>query len=87
VPTNEYDAILANDGAPVKTGNEYNDLLVDDKASQKQSVQGSMYVAAGKQPDQQARVLSLAKELNVPADFVSRNYDKLSKKKAVELTD
>mgnify|MGYP005608870497 FL=1 len=44
-----------------------------------QSVQQSTFVAAEKNPDQHAKVLSLAEKFGAKSDFVEQNYDVIAK--------
>lgn len=82
---NEYEAILdqelAQNSEPSK---DYAGMIDEDKNVQKRAVRGSMYLAAGEDPDRKAKVVSLANQMNVAPEFVERNYDSLQKSKKVE---
>lgn len=86
MPTNEYDEILSG-GTIKNSGNEYADMLAEDKAMQAQSVKNSMFAAVRKNPDRQAEVMKLAKETNLPASLIERNYDKINEHYKLTRTD
>lgn len=75
---NEYDDLL-NDS----NGNEY-DKLAPTIENQQSDLKSSFYVAKDFQPDEHAKKVQLADELNLPVEFVNRNYEKLSKKAEIK---
>jgi hypothetical protein len=93
-PADEADPVVAlgrqyaADGAPppqetdpvVKLGSTYAGL-------EYQQLQASLHLAAPKDPERQAKVLALAKELNAPAEWVDRNFELASSQKKLGDTD
>jgi len=81
VALNEYDEMLENQekAAPVQV-NEYDALLDEQSQASKDMLNGSMLVAAQRNPDRHAEVLRLSKKLGVDADTVDRNLDLVKKK-------
>lgn len=77
---NEYDSLVEK---PALEFNEYADLIPDPKQELKQS----MFVASKADPDVKARNIKLADEMNLPVDFVDRNYDALVEKKTYAKSD
>lgn len=77
---NEYDSLIEQ---PAPANDEYAGLLPDPKAELKQS----MFVAAKADPDVKARNIKLADEMNLPVEFVDRNYDALVEKKTYAKSD
>ena len=73
---NEY-LDIATEEKP--SGNEYLDLAKQEVTSQSDLAQ-SAFVAADSMPDDKAQKMKLADEMNVPVDFVERNYDTFFKK-------
>jgi hypothetical protein len=81
VALNEYDEMLkGGQGSAGANGNEYDSMLADQKESQKETLQQSMFVAAKKEPERQGRVLELSKKMNLPPDMVERNFETLEQK-------
>jgi hypothetical protein len=50
----------------------------------KSELAGSAFVAAKVMPDEEAQRVRLADEMDLPVEFVKRNYDKLTQKKSQE---
>lgn len=75
---NEYDSLI-NEGKET----EY-DALVPTVDSRKQDFAGASYVASQANPDDEAQKIKLADEMDLPVDFVKRNYDKLTQKKSAQ---
>lgn len=84
---NEYDELIEKGPEGAATGNSYDSIVQQQAKGQKSALQRSMFVAARKEPDRQAKVLELSKKTNMPASLVERNYDALQKKSEEALTD
>lgn len=78
MPINEYDDILST-GQISGSGNEYLDLVGNQKTIQRQQLKKSFYTSKDKTPDHSTKVIKLAKRSNLPTDFVDRNYNDLVK--------
>lgn len=78
---NEYDEILTEQNAPTNNAptNEYDALLVNDKSQQRDVLNQSMAVATQVDPDKRAKSIQLSQQMNLPPEFVEKNYDELSK--------
>lgn len=83
---NEYDR-LAQAVPELSRGNEYDALAAAERDRTKQGLKESVYVATGHEPDRRAKVLTLAKEVNLPPDVVERNFDLINRKRSVASKD
>lgn len=72
---------------PIGGANEYDALVSEQFGDQKRQIQGSMAVAAKRDPARSAQVLDLSQKMNLPTSIVERNYDDLAKQSADKTTD
>ncbi len=85
-PGNEYDDLLAGN-EPAAGGNEYVEMLNDEKGAQRSALQQSMFAAAQAEPDRKAKVLDLARRTDLPPELVDRNLEEVVKKDQLASTD
>lgn len=76
---NEYDDLLEGGNGSGGGGNEYANLLNEQKDLQKTELQASMFAAKDKVPDHQAQVQGLAAKMKLAPELVERNFDELNK--------
>lgn len=57
--------------------NKWGQLIDQDLGDQHSNLQAAGYLAAGKDPDQHAKVIDLAKRMGVSPEFADRNFDQL----------
>lgn len=67
--------------------NPYMDLAANLDTMHDQSLKGSTFVAADKDPDQHAKVLTLAEKYGSRSDFIEENYDIVRKQNEKNLLD
>jgi len=79
---NDYDKII--DGVD---GNPYDRMIAEDRKTQKSQLQASMFAGTATAPDQAAKVRQLSNDTNIPEEIVARNFETISRKKAVEHND
>jgi len=84
---NEYDDMLKRQKPASGQGNQYFDQLSDVKAQDSSEIQMNMYAAKDAQPDMQKKILDLSKQTKLPADFIERNFDEVSKAQKVKGRD
>jgi hypothetical protein len=99
---NEYDALIessqtgqpgaalpapALNATPAPAANEYEAMLQQDSAVQKQTIQGNMFAASQRQPEQVAKAAQLAQRLKLPTALVEKNYDALAQHDAQQSQD
>lgn len=87
---NEFDSIDI-DSAPVEANKEENEFDAYDidgpQVAGEPDIKSSMYVAAEKNPDHQAKVINLASKSGMPTPVVERNYDEIFKQFTYEGKD
>lgn len=67
--------------------NPYMDLAANLDTMHDQNLKGSTFVAADKDPDQHAKVLTLAEKFGSRSDFIEENYDIVRKQNEKNLLD
>jgi hypothetical protein len=77
LPLNEYDALLPSSegGAPA---NEYDQIMLDGNAQQKQDLDSAKFVASKRDPKRWAQVVDIAKRTKLPTEVVDRNFEQVS---------
>lgn len=65
----------------------YDQLLDEDKSAQRDSLKQSVYAAKDLNADRHAKVMALAKDMDLPIPIVDRNFEDLSKKRQSVTTD
>lgn len=82
---------LANDipdqNTAAKSDNPYMDLADNLDTMHDQNLKGSTFVAADKDPDKHAKVLTLAEKFGSRSDFIEENYDIVRKQNEKNLLD
>lgn len=84
---NEYDEILQSGGDRPGSVNEYDSMLQGQAPVDSFQVKNSMKVSQDVNPDKQAEIINLSKEVGLPTSIVSRQYDVLKKKRDIESVD
>lgn len=67
--------------------NEYDDLVVENNASDVSNLQSAQFVNMDTEPDRKAEAIKLADRFKVPVDFAERNFDEFKKKQAIASSD
>lgn len=82
-PQNPFDTLLDDEQAPAST-NPFDRILQQPETDQEVRMRVARKAAQDTTPDKRAAALKLATEVGLPVDVVERNFDTISRRRAVE---